>query len=677
MRRLLPLMLFITGILLVLPTVLQKPVMGNPYTTVVSLTPTAFNHLPVITRDYTPLTIVLGSEDTEFGISLGYGGDVDTEVVTVGSPPTRARRTGNGQVLPSEDGNLVPDYYMLFHIDNNVIFGGAPTSRVRIVVEYFDQGTDRFSLQYDSSSGPFKETGYVTKGDTGDFQVASFYLCDAYFSDGTNGGDFRLTDNSDGAEIIRRVSVTLLQDGPAQTNVDSCGANPWDTQPDSDAIQRCVDLACPGDTILFTSGTATPLYEGYLIDKTIYLVATTAKSDLTFTATDPSNRALLQATNDLKGFVVHGVARSQVPNFGEVDNLTLSHLHIDGNRDNRVCFGADNVGNGLDDNWGSWLPGECPVLDDGLCYPGTVNLCGGTDLQDVNQDYLGNPSAWSTGFMVDDLIISNTECATALAFCAAASNIKDTTIDTAGDHVHVRVPARKPTRTKRLAAWADGITFEGPGHTITGNTILDASDVGIVFFGGKDTVISNNTIQARPGNYGMFAAIAIHPWGWGDVSGVEITGNVITNTASNTCGGIHAGINIGTHMWNSGCVGFADLVSVGNPNICTAEPPQPMGTQCIFGAPCQIWAHVAAGQTFTLQDNTVTGAQVNYLIEGLDLVGTLVESGNVSHTPMRSDWESAQGCWNGVDHDTWAAIDKAAHHPTVPGWTDQRIHCER
>jgi parallel beta-helix repeat protein len=441
------------------------------------------------------------------------------------------------------------------------------------------------------------------------------------------------------------------------------------------AIQECIDGAASGDTVLFTSGTDHPDYQGYLIDRTIYLVTNTAKSDLTFTATDPGNRALLQATDDLKGFVVSIAARSQIPNLGDVDDITISHLHIDGNRQNRVCVGADNIVNGVDDNWGTWLPGECADLGDGLCFAGSLNMCAASDLGDVTQDYVGNPSGWSTGFLVDDLIISNTECSTALSLCAAASTIRDTVIDIAGDHV--LSPACEQTEVDDPDAdWADGMTLEGPGHTITGNTVLDASDVGIVFFGGRDIVISNNTVEARPGNYGMFAAIAIHPWGWGDISGAEISGNVVINNASTTCGGIHVGINIGTHMWGGGCTGYADSVSVGNPNLCTAEPPQPMGTQCIQAQPCQRWAYVAAGETLTLRDNHVTGAQVNYLIEGLDLVGTLIESGNISTTPRMTDWETDRGCGANGEIDSWTTIDFAAHHPTIPGWTDQRIHCE-
>jgi len=69
---------------------------------------------------------------------------------------------------------------------------------------------------------------------------------------------------------------------------------------------------------------------------------------------------------------------------------------------------------------------------------------------------------------------------------------------------------------------------------------------------------------------------------------------------------------------------------------------------------------------------------VNYLIDGLDLVGTLIESGNTSGPPRMTDWESAKaGCIiNGVT-DRWGTIDRVAHHPTLDGWTDQRIHCER
>jgi parallel beta-helix repeat protein len=645
-------------------------------------TPANHIYLPIVIKNALRLLIVLRQNNIEHGISLDYGGDVDTLVVSAGIPPTQARRTGNGQVLPSPDSNQDADWYMQFRVDDSAIFAGAPTTRLRIEVEYFDQGTDAFGIEYDAVSGgpygtgEFKPMFDVVKTNTGKWRTAVFALCDAYFANRTNGGDFRISDHGDGAEIIRRVTVIPQPSGPAVINVDACGANPWDSAPDSDAIQACVDAACPGDTVTFTSGVASPGYQGYMIDKTIFLVATTAKSDLTFTSTSPANHALLKATASLKGFVVRLWARSRVPNGGDVDDITISHLNLDGNRSARICYGPDGVDDGIGDNWGSWLP-ECSAGGDPWCSPGGLGMDGEMDWADSTQNYHSNPWFWSTGLMVDDLRISNTECATALGMGAAASTIRNTTIDTAGDHVHA--PGCAPTENDEgLGDWSDGITFSGPDHTITGNTIINPSDVGIVFFGGKNTVISNNTVQVTSGNYGAFAGIAIHPWALGDVSGLQVTDNQVTSLGSTTCGGLHAGINIGTHMWNSGCVWGAHSSAVGNPNSCSAEPAPPLGALCIEGALCQEWAHVAAGTTFTFTNNYVAGAHINYLIEGLDLMGTLVESGNTSGAPRMSDWEAAKnGCSYGGYTDFWGAIDRVAHHPSLAGWTDKRIHCER
>jgi hypothetical protein len=75
-----------------------------------------------------------------------------------------------------------------------------------------------------------------------------------------------------------------------------------------------------------------------------------------------------------------------------------------------------------------------------------------------------------------------------------------------------------------------------------------------------------------------------------------------------------------------------------------------------------------------MKDNTVTGAQLNYLVEGLVAKGQFVDENNVSVSPQLSDWEAAKKGCKGV---TWDALDKVAHHPSLPGYTDLRIHCER
>lgn len=618
---------------------------------------------------------------TEGLLLIDSGGDVDYEIV--GDPPEQAMRTGNGQALSAEDGNDVADYYVQFRLDDTVMYAAEPTSRVLIAVEYLDIGTDTFRLQYDAISGGsegdgrFKDTGVVVKTDSGKYLTAYFSLCDAYFANRDNGADFRIADSVDGAETIRRVTVTLLAPtgGPATIKVDSCGANPFDDQPDSHAIQACIDQTCSGDTVLFTSGVDSPGYQGYLIDKTVFLVRTSAQNNLTFTSTDPDNHALLRATPDLLGFVVRLFARSGIGDAGDIDDITFSHLNLDGNRAERKCYGSDRVSNGVNDNWGSWLP-ECDVWGDSWCASGTLAMGGHLDESDPEQNYLAHPEDWTTGLVVRDVTLSNTECGTALSFHSAGGVVDSVTIDTAGDHVHN--PNCEPTdHDEPLEAWSDGITLAGPGNLITNNLIMDASDIGIVTFGGRDTIIANNTIIARPGNNGMFAGIAFHPYGYGLASGFQVIGNQIINEADPICGGIHAGIDIGAHMWGAGCTNNPSPVAMGISGECSSRSPAPGGTLCEADRTCRVWGYVPEGATFTLADNTVTGAQINFLVEGLDVQGELVISGNVSESPRQTDWEGANRCsWDGIT-DNWDTLDFVARDPTIEGWINRRIYCER
>lgn len=154
---------------------------------------------------------------------LDSGGDVDTEIVSVGEPAVEARRMGNGEVLPSIDGNEDEDHYMQFRIDDDVLFEGSPTTNVQIEVEYYDEGTGSFNIQYDALSGgpnrdgTFKESEPVDKADKGSFQTAVFMLEDAFFGNRNNGADFRITNWSGEALIVRSVAVTFQ--GEVSTNV--------------------------------------------------------------------------------------------------------------------------------------------------------------------------------------------------------------------------------------------------------------------------------------------------------------------------------------------------------------------------------------------------------------------------------------------------------------------------
>ncbi|MEZ0395832.1 MAG: hypothetical protein ABWK53_05320 [Anaerolineales bacterium] len=604
-------------------------------------------------------------------IALSSADDADTEIVGEG------RRTGNGRALSAADGNATPDSYIQFDISDAGLFAGQPTSSIRLDIEYLDEGLDSFVVQYDAAAGGpygdgrFFESWPIYKTGSGEYRTVSLVFKDVYFGNRDNGADLRIFDRSDGAETIRKVSITLLPN-PTVINVDECGANPYDDEPDSDAIQACINRAQSGDIITFTSGENSPGYRGYLINKTIFLNMATPRSYLTFTSTDPLNHALLQATADLHGFVVKLFARSQGGDPAQMDYMTLTHLHLDGNRQERTCFGADGIANGVDDNWGSWLP-ECTIEWDSACLPGTLDMAGALDWNDPQQNYIANPGRWTVGHRIQDVHITNTECGTAFGLGAAASVLLDNTIENAGDHVHAGGCAQTDD-SEGLGDWSDGITFDGPSHLVMGNTVVNPSDIGIVFFGGRLTIIRENTIRVESGNHGAFSGIAIHTWSFGDISFSQVTGNTIISEGDETCGNLHTGIDIGPHMWGGACLSDPLRPAIGLPG-CSLEPDAPQGALCGSSETCQVWASVAQEDAFfLLTDNYVRGAHINYLIEGLDLVGELIENNNVSETPRRSDWDAA---WRGCDGVHWRPTDKVAHHPSLSGWTDLRVHCER
>jgi hypothetical protein len=156
------------------------------------------------------------------------------------------------------------------------------------------------------------------------------------------------------------------------------------------------------------------------------------------------------------------------------------------------------------------------------------------------------------------------------------------------------------------------------------------------------------------------------------VSGTQISGNHVSSQGDTRCGGLHAGINLGAQMWGGACVQTSTAAMVGN-GACSLEPSQPKGQACSGGS-CQLWASIPADGVLTLKDNVVSGAQINYFIEGVDVLGQLIEQNNVSQVPRLSDWEAAR---TGCDGATWGALDKVAHAPALAGWTNLRIHCER
>ena len=171
------------------------------------------------TADQAEVNVALFDADHPFGgLILDHGGDVDVKMVALGRTSEKVFITGNGDVMPVVDGNVDPDCAMRFDIDDELMFAGKPTPKVKIEIEYLDNGTDTFNVQYDSFYGErsdgniFTDSQIVTKTGSGEFKTAKIILNDAFFANRQYGGDFRIWDRFDGAETIRWVKVTLLTD---------------------------------------------------------------------------------------------------------------------------------------------------------------------------------------------------------------------------------------------------------------------------------------------------------------------------------------------------------------------------------------------------------------------------------------------------------------------------------
>ncbi len=128
------------------------------------------------------------------------------------------RRTNQG------DGNS----YMWFKIDDRYVYGNQ---QVTIKVIYFDMGSDRWSLRYDSTSGerdaiPDGSTNpWVQKTNSRTWKTAIFRITDGRFRNNMAGGhDFRIDCRGDGDEWIHFVEVRKAG-GPSPTPTPT----PWST----------------------------------------------------------------------------------------------------------------------------------------------------------------------------------------------------------------------------------------------------------------------------------------------------------------------------------------------------------------------------------------------------------------------------------------------------------------
>jgi hypothetical protein len=97
--------------------------------------------------------------------------------------------------------------YLYFHLTEHWPESWRP---VEVDIEYFDDGGGSFDLEYDSTSGPWANTGKTfAVGSSKGWKVATFSLPDPAFRGRLNSGDLRLRQGAGGDLWIHRVVVRL------------------------------------------------------------------------------------------------------------------------------------------------------------------------------------------------------------------------------------------------------------------------------------------------------------------------------------------------------------------------------------------------------------------------------------------------------------------------------------
>jgi len=100
--------------------------------------------------------------------------------------------------------------YMYFFVDDEFIHGGK--NEVYIIIEYYDDGIDRFTVEYDAFGDRpglnHKKACEIIKTNSKEWKEEICYMNDAEFINSMHrGADFRIWSNHDGEDYINKVSV--------------------------------------------------------------------------------------------------------------------------------------------------------------------------------------------------------------------------------------------------------------------------------------------------------------------------------------------------------------------------------------------------------------------------------------------------------------------------------------
>ena len=228
-------------------------------------------------------SIVLGETNEENGLTQVEQGDGQTTPVTVAGQSAR-QSVGTGAK------------YVYFNIDDAIAHDSKYVACVR--AEYYDEGTDGLSLQYDSQDSAFASSGTVIRAGTNTWQTAAFNIVDGRFANRENGGtDFRLAAGTAGV-TVHAVSLTIIKDDDGVTLPCSAGdaapSTRWklqhaeNFQADSQAIDTDAapwvryNYDQPFDTIMDDAGDWWKNDYGPTWDKDVLHSFTTYRKNVTF-----------------------------------------------------------------------------------------------------------------------------------------------------------------------------------------------------------------------------------------------------------------------------------------------------------------------------------------------------------------------------------------------------------
>lgn len=101
-------------------------------------------------------------------------------------------------------------YYFYMNVDDSYLNNNTDYN-VEVTVDYFDEGSGKLVLQYDAATAAFKDAPLFEYGHSQQWKSYTYLLSDAKFGNSTNGADFRLGIEGNGASAEANADLKLAK----------------------------------------------------------------------------------------------------------------------------------------------------------------------------------------------------------------------------------------------------------------------------------------------------------------------------------------------------------------------------------------------------------------------------------------------------------------------------------